>query len=59
MSAVRDGPVMNVMATARSEDGVTFAREAVALLRPTPRKPVTYLAWRESTAPRPKPEEQH
>ena len=52
-------PVMNVMATARSEDGVTFAREAVALLRPTPRKPVTYLAWRESTAPRPKPEEQH
>ena len=52
-------PVMNVMATARSEDGVTFAREAVALLRPTPRKPVTYLAWRESTAPRPTPEEQH
>jgi len=31
----------------------------VALLRPTPRKPVTYLAWRESTAPRPTPEEQH
>jgi len=52
-------PVMNVMATARTDDGVTFAREAVALLRPTPRKPVTYLAWRESTAPRPKPEEQH
>ena len=52
-------PVMNVMATARTDDGVTFAREAVALLRPTPRKPVTYLAWRESTAPRPTPEEQH
>jgi general secretion pathway protein K len=52
-------PVMNVMATARTDDGVTFAREAVALLRPTPRKPVTYLAWRESTAPRPAPQEQH
>jgi len=52
-------PVMNVMATARTDDGVTFVREAVALLRPTPRKPVTFLAWRESTAPRPRPEEQH
>jgi general secretion pathway protein K len=52
-------PVMNVKAVARSEDGTIFAREAVALLRPTPRKPVTYLAWRESTAPQPKPEAQH
>ena len=52
-------PVMNVWSVARSDDGVTFAREAVALLRPTPRKPVTFLAWRESTAPQPKPEAQH
>ena len=52
-------PVMNVKAIARTDDGTTFAREAVALLRPTPRKPVTFLAWRESTAPQPKPEEQH
>jgi hypothetical protein len=48
-----------VRSTARSEDGTVFVREAVALLRPTPRKPVTYLAWRESTAPQPLPEEQH
>lgn len=52
-------PVMNVRSVARSEDGIVFVREAVALLRPTPRKPVTYLAWRESTAPQPRPEEQH
>jgi general secretion pathway protein K len=43
--------VINVRAVARTEDGVTFTREAVALLRPVPRKPVTYVAWRESTAP--------
>jgi general secretion pathway protein K len=52
-------PVMNVWSVARNEDGTTFAREAVALLRPTPRKPVTFLAWRESTAPQPTPEAQH
>ena len=27
-----------------------FAREAVALLRPVVRRPVTFVAWRESTA---------
>jgi general secretion pathway protein K len=43
--------VINVRAVARTEEGVTFTREAVALLRPVPRKPVTYVAWRESTAP--------
>jgi len=42
--------VLNVRSTARMEDGTTFGREAVALLRPVPRKPVTFLAWRESTA---------
>src|SRR5262249_41942169 len=43
-----------MIATIRSEvrldDGMHFAREAVALLRPVPRKIVTFLAWRESTA---------
>lgn len=43
-----------MVATIRSEtqleDGTVFAREAVALLRPTPRRVVTFLAWRESTA---------
>jgi len=42
--------VASVRSEARLEDGTVFAREAVALLRPTPRKVVTYLAWRESTA---------
>ena len=36
-----------VRSEARLEDGTVFVREAVALLRPTPRKPVTFLAWRE------------
>ena len=52
-------PVMNVVSVARTDDGVVFAREAVALLRPAPGRPVTYLAWRESTAPKPAPEDQH
>ncbi len=46
-----------IRAEARLDDGTVFVREAVALLRPTPRKPVTYLAWREGsrqeTAPQP------
>jgi len=46
-------PVMNVRSVARTEDGIVFAREAVALLRPVPRRPVTFLACRESTAPPP------
>jgi len=52
-------PVMNVRSVARTEDGIVFAREAVALLRPVPRKAVTFLAWRESTAPQPAPEAPH
>jgi len=37
-----------IRAEARLEDGTVFVREAVALLRPTPRRPVTFLAWREA-----------
>lgn len=43
-------PVMNVRSTARPDDGVVFVREAVALLRPVPRRPVTYVSWREVAA---------
>jgi general secretion pathway protein K len=42
--------VASVRAEARLDDGAVFAREAVALLRPVPRKPVTFVAWRENTA---------
>lgn len=43
--------VTNVRAEARLDDGTYFAREAVALLRSLPRRPVSFLVWRESTAP--------
>jgi general secretion pathway protein K len=56
--ATANTSVINVRSRARTDDGVEFEREAVALLRPVPRKPVTYLAWRESTAPPPKPNPQ-
>jgi general secretion pathway protein K len=39
-----------IIADARLDDGTVFVREAVALLRPVPRRPVTFVAWRESTA---------
>jgi hypothetical protein len=42
--------ISTIRSAARLEDGVVFTREAAALLRPVPRRPVTYLAWRESTA---------
>ena len=42
--------VATVRSEARLDDGTVFAREAVALLRPVPRRPVTFVAWRESTA---------
>lgn len=42
--------VATVRSEARLEDGTVFSREAVVLLRPTPRRVVTYVAWRESTA---------
>jgi general secretion pathway protein K len=40
----------SVRSEARLDDGTVFAREAVVLIRPTPRKVATYVAWRESTA---------
>lgn len=42
--------VATVRSEARLEDGTIFSREAVAILRPVPRKPVTFVAWRDSTA---------
>jgi general secretion pathway protein K len=39
-----------IRSEARLDDGTIFTREAVALLRPSPRKPVSFVAWRESTA---------
>jgi general secretion pathway protein K len=42
--------VASVRSEARLEDGTVFAREAVVLMRPTPRKVATFVAWRESTA---------
>jgi general secretion pathway protein K len=42
--------VATVRAEARLDDGTVFSRQATALLRPTPKRPVTFLAWRESTA---------
>ena len=42
--------VATIRSEARLDDGAVFAREAVALLRPTPRSVVTFVAWRESTA---------
>jgi len=50
--AVASGATMaaTIIADARLDDGTVFVREAVALLRPVPRRPVTFVAWRESTA---------
>lgn len=42
--------VATIRSQARLDDGTVFSREAVAVLRPAPRKAVTFLAWRESTA---------
>ena len=47
--------IATIRAEARLDDGTYFAREAVAMLRPVPRRPVTFVAWRESTAPPPIP----
>jgi general secretion pathway protein K len=43
--------ILRVRAEARLDDGTYFAREAVGILRSTMRKPVTFVAWRESTQP--------
>lgn len=45
------GMVATVVADARLDDGTVFVREAIALMRPVPRRAVTFVAWRESTAP--------
>ena len=42
--------IATISSEARLDDGVSFGREAAALLRPVPRRPVSFLAWRESTA---------
>ncbi len=42
--------VASIRSEARLDDGTVFAREAVAILRPAPRKPVTFLAWRQPPA---------
>jgi general secretion pathway protein K len=47
--------VATVLSDARLDDGTVFVREAVALMRPVPRRPVTFVAWRESTAGAPEP----
>ncbi|HLX23300.1 MAG TPA: hypothetical protein VKR38_08155 [Usitatibacter sp.] len=49
--------VATVRSQARLEDGTVFAREAVALLRPTAKSVVTFVAWRESTAAPPEPQQ--
>lgn len=48
--AASSSMISTIRSEARLEDGVLFRREAAALLRPVPRRAVTYLAWRESTA---------
>ncbi len=42
--------VASIRSEARLDDGTVFTREAVAILRPAPRKPVTFLAWRQAPA---------
>ena len=42
--------IATIHAEAKLDDGVSFGREAAALLRPVPRRPVSFIAWRESTA---------
>ena len=41
--------IATIRADARMEDGIVFGREAAALLRPVPRRPVTFISWREIT----------
>lgn len=49
------GQVTTVRSEARLPDGAVFVRDAVALLRPVPRRPVTYLAWRAAPTNEVKP----
>jgi general secretion pathway protein K len=50
-----NSPVLAITSEAKLEDGTFFSREAVALMRPAPRKPVTFVAWREGTPAPPPP----
>jgi general secretion pathway protein K len=43
--------VLNIRAEARLEDGTVFVRESVAIPRGAQRRPITFLAWREGSAP--------
>ena len=43
--------VASIRAQTQLEDGTAFVREAVAILRPAPRRPVTFLAWRQLAVP--------
>ncbi len=45
-AAAPSGQVATIRSEARLPDGTVFVRDAVALMRPVPRRPVTYLAWR-------------
>jgi general secretion pathway protein K len=47
--------VASIRSEAHLEDGTAFVREAVAILRPAPRKPVTFLAWRQPSLAEPPP----
>lgn len=49
------GQVATVRSEARLPDGTVFVRDAVALLRPVPRRPVTFLAWRAAPTNEPLP----
>lgn len=42
--------VASIRSEARLEEGTVFVREAVAILRPSPRRAVTFLAWRQPPA---------
>jgi general secretion pathway protein K len=41
----------SIRAEARLDDGTVFVRDAVALTRPSPRRPYTFLVWREGSLP--------
>ena len=48
--AIFAGGLTELRQIAVRDDGTVFSREAVALMRPQPHRPVTFVAWRESTA---------
>jgi len=43
--------VASIRSQTQLDDGTAFVREAVAILRPAPRRPVTFLAWRQLPVP--------